>query len=324
MPKNLKQLPKIKESISFIYVERCRIEQDAMAIAKWDKDGGKTSIPIANITCLLLGPGTVITHAAIKAIADCGCSVVWCGEGDTRFYAYGRGETRNGKNLILQARLCMNQELHMKVVYKMYTMRFGEKVTAGLNLNQLRGIEGVRMKKAYALAAKQTGVAWKTRDLGRNKEWNELSPLDKALIHSNKLLYAICSSVIVSMGFSTGLGFIHTGRSESFAYDIADLYKAETTIPASFEAVKIAEETGEDIEVLVRKQCRKYFHTKKLMKRIPKDLLTLFDVDEDQTDEPDSELWNGGEETVKTGSWNLSKLLDKDNADGCNGDGESK
>ena len=325
MPKNLNQLPRIKESISFIYLEKCHIEQDNMAIAKVLNDGSRTPIPIANITCLLIGPGTTITHAAIKAISDCGCSVVWCGENGFRFYAYGRGETRSGKNLLIQARLCMDEKLHMKVVRKMYSIRFGDVSTNEMNLNQLRGIEGVRVKKAYANASKISGIPWKTRDLGIGKEWDTLKPLDQALIYSNKILYAVCSSVIVSLGLSTGLGFIHTGRSESFSYDIADLYKAETTIPASFEAVRIYNNNKGDLEFIVRQECRKAFHKNKLMKRIPKDIAELLNCVDDEDIEslnPASDLWGTNGNAIKTGSWNLSKLISERDNDGSDGNAE--
>jgi CRISPR-associated protein Cas1 len=308
MPANLQQLPKVKESISFIYVEHCRIGQNSMSIEIQEKEGGKTLVPIANTTCLMIGPGTVITHAAIKTISDCGCSIVWCGDHGFRFYAYGMGETRNAKNLLSQAKMCMDPKLHMDVVLKMYALRFGEELPHDINLNKLRGLEGVRMKKVYAQCAEKYGIPWNGRDLGLNKNWNDLEPINKALIYSSKLLYSICSAVIVSLGFSTGLGFIHSGRTESFSFDIADLYKAETTIPASFEAVSIHLKTGENIESLVRKKCRMYFNEAKLMKRIPKDIFWILESKEQINLDPTSYLWNEDNTLFESGSWNLSDL----------------
>lgn len=314
MPKNLKQLPKLKESFSFLYLEHCKVEQDSNSLSKLDKDGGKTQIPIANITCLMLGPGTSITHAAIKTATDCGCSIVWSGEDGMKFYAYGMGETRSAKNILMQASACMNEKTHLRIVEKMYYMRFGSSMkTQNLTLNQLRGIEGVRMKNAYKSCSNEFGIPMQSRDLGLNKNWNELSPLDQALIIANKILYALCSGVIVSMGFSTALGFIHTGRAESFSYDIADLYKTETTIPAAFSAVKLLDTENVPLQSLVRRECRKYFYEVQLMKRMPKDIISLFNIDDDEIFEPNSQLWDGDKKVIETGSWNLSQLLEENN-----------
>lgn len=322
MPKDLRQLPKIKESISFLYVEHCRIEQDAMVVAKFDKNG-KTPIPAANITCLLLGPGTVITHDAVKAVADCGCAIEWCGDDAFKFYAYGKGETRNGYNILKQAKLCMDEDLHMQVVKKMYSMRFSNMKVDGLTINQLRGIEGIRMKQAYKAAASKSGIAWQKRNLGQNTKWENLSDLDKALIVSNKILYAVCEAVILSMGLSPALGFIHTGRSESFAFDIADLYKAQTSIPAAFMATKyIRTNPAENLEGAVRRQCHMYFAQYKLMKRMPEDIASLLNVgDTDEQINPASALWNYGTKPTETESWNLSKLI-LGEIYGSDGDGE--
>lgn len=168
------------------------------------------------------------------------------------------------------------------------------------------------MKQVYIQEAKRTGIQWKTRDLGRNKEWNLLEPLDKALIYSNKILCALCSSIIVSLGLSTGLGFIHTGRQESFSFDIADLYKANTTIPASFDAVKEYEKTGEDLERLVRKFTRNYFNKIKILKRMPQDISALLAISTEDNSSVDSLLWDKNGMEYNSDNWNLAKLIEEE------------
>jgi len=103
--RDLHELPKLRDSLSYLYVERVRIQQKHKAVELLDEKG-RTMVPVAALSVLMLGPGTVITHAAIKALADNGCLVVWCGEDGMRCYAQGGGETRKAYHLLRQAELC--------------------------------------------------------------------------------------------------------------------------------------------------------------------------------------------------------------------------
>lgn len=274
MPRDLQQLPKLRDSLSFLYIERAIIEQDNLSIRAIRADG-TVPIPIAAMTVLMLGPGVSITHAAIKAICDNGCTVIWCGEAASRFYAVGMGETRSADNLLHQAKLCMDDGLHMQVVRKMYERRFPDLDCSNLSLSQIRGMEGVRVREAYRLFSKQYGVPWTKRDY-KTSSWENASPINRALSAANNVLYGVCQGAIVSMGYSTGLGFIHTGKMLSFVYDIADLYKAECSIPAAFSVVG---NSYSDLEDDVRRECRKRIKHQKIMQRIPADIAWLFDVD---------------------------------------------
>jgi CRISP-associated protein Cas1 len=157
--KDLHVLPKVRDSLSYLYVEHCRIDQEDKAIALHDKNG-KTPVPCAALVMLMLGPGTSITHAAIRALADNGCLVVWSGEENVRFYAQGLGETRSARNLLRQARLCSNPDRRLQVVLRMYQHRFDEPLGDGKTLRQIRGREGIRVREAYARASRATGVPW--------------------------------------------------------------------------------------------------------------------------------------------------------------------
>lgn len=237
--KNLQELPKLRDSVSYLYIEHAIIEQNDTAIVAIKKDG-RVPIPIAAMTCLLIGPGVSITHAAIRAICENGCMAIWCGEKMGRFYASGIGETRSAKNLLIQAKACMDDTMHLEVAKRMYAFRFPKMDVSNKTLQQLRGMEGIRIRKAYELASKITGIQWKKRSY-KQDDWDASDPINQALSEGNALLYGICHAAIISLGYSAGLGFIHTGKQLSFVYDIADLYKAETTIPAAFEVVKKAE-----------------------------------------------------------------------------------
>ncbi len=100
--RDLRQLPKLRDSWSYLYVEKCRIDRQDKAIAVWDKTG-VTAVPCANLGLLMLGPGVSITHSAMATLARNGCDVLWCGEHGVRCYAFGTGETRSSALLMRQA-----------------------------------------------------------------------------------------------------------------------------------------------------------------------------------------------------------------------------
>ena len=275
MPKDLHSLPKVRDSISFLYLEKTVIEQDSLSIVSI-QGGSRIPIPVAAMTVLMLGPGVSITHAAVKTISDCGCMVVWCGENASKFYAYGQGETRSAENLLHQAKACMDPELHMQVVYRMYARRFPDMDTSGMTLQQVRGLEGIRVREAYKLASKSTGVKWSKRNY-KSDNWDDADPINRALSYANTLLYSVCQAAIMSLGYSTGLGFIHTGKMLSFVYDIADLYKAVTSIPAAFEAASVS---GANLEHQVRRCFRSKLHSQKVMQRIADDIAYVLGIKE--------------------------------------------
>src|SRR5579872_310577 len=230
--KDLHLLPKVRDSWSYLYVEHCRVDQEAKAIALHD-ERGTTAVPCASLTLLMLGPGTSVTHAAIRVLAESGCLVAWTGEEGVRTYAQGMGETRSARNLLWQAYLCMNRQRRLEVVRRMYAKRFAEELAPHLTLEQIRGREGVRVREAYARASRESGVEWQGRSYHRN-EWKSTDAVNRALSTANSCLYGVCHAAIISAGYSPALGFIHTGKMLSFVYDVADLYKADVTIPLAF------------------------------------------------------------------------------------------
>ena len=273
MNNDLQALPKLRDSVSYVYIEHAIIEQEDSSIVAIQKDG-RIPIPVSSVTCIMLGPGTNITHAAIKAAAENGCLIVWCGENGMHFYASGMGETRSAFNLLRQAELCVNPETRLEVAKRMYIRRFGSITNQDYTLQQLRGMEGIRVREAYKLASKTTGIPWSARTYKKD-DWNAQDPINSALSQANALLYSVCQAAIVSLGYSTGLGFIHTGKQLSFVYDIADLYKAEVTIPAAFLSARYP---GSELSAAVRKNCRTYFQQAHLLKRIPEDIEWIFDL----------------------------------------------
>ena len=229
---------------------------------------GKFPVPCSSLTLLMLGPGTTITHAAIRALADNGCLVAWTGEEGVRMYAAGQGETRFARNILHQAWLCSHRALRLGVVMQLYRMRFDEALDESLSLEQIRGNEGVRVRQTYARASAETGVPWAGRSYKR-EQWSNADPVNRALSAANSCLYGICHAAIVSAGYSPALGFVHTGKMLSFVYDVADLYKTEVTIPVAFHVVA---EGIDNLESRVRHACRDSFRAARLLQRIVPDI----------------------------------------------------
>lgn len=295
----LHELPRISDRVSFIYVEHSKINRKDSAITLIDSRG-IVQIPVAMIGVLMLGPGTDISHRAMELIGDAGTSVIWVGERGVRHYAHGRPLAHSTRMLERQAKLVSNKQSRLAVARKMYQMRFpGEDVSKN-TMQQLRGKEGARVRNIYRDCSKRYNVDWKRRDYDPNN-FDGSSPVNKALSASNVCLYGLVHSVAAALGLSPGLGFIHTGHDRAFIYDVADLYKADYTIPLSF---KLASEVNEDEDIgrLARLELRDSFADGKLLKKIVKDLQDLLDIEIDEQFETDIiNLWDDKDNLVKYG-----------------------
>ncbi len=270
---DLHLLPKVRDSWSYLYVEHCKIDQEDQAIAIHDEKG-KVPVPCAALSTLMLGPGTSITHAAVRTLAANGCLVFWTGEEGVRFYAQGMGETRSSRNLLQQASAWADPKAHLQVVLRMYRLRFRDMLDDSLTLRQIRGKEGLRVRAAYAEASRRFGVPWSGRNYQRDL-WGQADPINRALSTANSCLYGICHAAIVAAGFSPALGFIHTGKLLSFVYDVADFYKIDLIVPLAFgETAK----GTKDLERRVRLACRDLFREQRLLQRIIPDIETTLGI----------------------------------------------
>ncbi len=230
-------LPKVRDKYPFIYLERGRLEIDDSSIKWIDSEGHVVRIPVATINALLLGPGTSITHEAVKAATAANCSICWVGEDSLLFYAAGTTPTSNTRNIIRQARLAMDKEKALKVARKMFAYRFPDAELKGKTLKEMMGMEGNRVRALYQEKAEEYGVGWKGRRFTPGKF--ELSDVtNKVLTACNAALYGILCSVVHSMGYSPHIGFIHSGSPLPFIYDLADLYKEYLCIDLAFKLTR--------------------------------------------------------------------------------------
>lgn len=259
----LKPIP-IKDRISVVYVEKGNLDVIDSAFVVVDVTGVRTQIPIGVVACLMLEPGTRVSHSAVVLAARVGCLLVWIGEAGVRLYAAGQPGGARSDRLLYQAKLALDDTARLKVVRKMYALRFREEPPERRSVEQLRGIEGVRVRKMYELLAQQYGVEWNRRNYD-HKEWGSGDLPNRCLSSATACIYGICEAAILAAGYAPAVGFIHTGKSQSFVYDIADIFKFETVVPVAF---RVAAKNPQTPERDVRLACRDVFRQSKILDKI--------------------------------------------------------
>ena len=302
---DLQALPRIRDRITFIYLEHAQINREDSAISVIDQRG-KVFIPAASISVLLLGPGTTVTHRAMELIGDAGVTVVWIGEQGVRYYASGLPLTHQSSLLMRQAELVSNQRSHLAVAKKMYQMRFPDEDVSGLTMQQLRGREGSRIRSIYRELSKKWNVPWSGREYSP-EDFESGNAVNQALSAGHACLYGLAQAVITSLGCSPGLGFVHVGHERSFVYDIADLYKAEITIPLAFE---LASQNVKDLPGQVRRKTRDAMSKGRLLQRMVHDIQYLLtDNVEDITEGDVVYLWDDYFGTLAAGTAYRSEVF---------------
>lgn len=292
-------LSQMRERLTFLYAERAVVNRADCAITLRDARG-TVYVPAASLSVLMLGPGTSMTHRAIELLSDCGVCVIWVGEQGVRYYAHGRPLTHSSALLTKQAQMATNMRLRLGVAREMYCMRFPNEDVSNCTMQQLRGREGARIRGVYRRLSKQTGVPWDGREYDPN-DYAGGSEINKALSAANACLYGLAHSAIVALGCASGLGFVHIGHERSFVYDIADLYKTETTIPVSFQVVA---EKPEDVGRAVRTRLRDVFVEKQILKQMVTDIHRLICEEVQPPEVEILQLWDEKVGAVQSGvSW---------------------
>jgi CRISPR-associated protein Cas1 len=263
----LKPIP-IKDRVSMIFVYYGRIDvKDGAFVVINEVDGQdleRKHIPVGSVACIMLEPGTRISHAAVKLAAITGTLLIWVGEAGVRLYSAGQPGGARSDKLLYQAKLALDENLRLKVVRKMFELRFGEKPPERRSVDQLRGIEGIRVKKFYELLARQYNVKWRGRRYDP-KDWDKGDVANKCLSAATSCLYGVTEAAILAAGYAPAVGFVHTGKPLSFVYDVADVFKFDTVVPVAF---KIAASNPAQADREVRIACRDVFRETRLLKRI--------------------------------------------------------
>lgn len=259
----LKPIP-IKERLSIVFVEKGHLDVLDGAFVVVDKSGVRTHLPVGGVACLMLEPGTRVSHAACALAGRVGTLLVWIGEAGVRLYSAGQPGGARADRLLYQARLALDESLRLKVVRKMYALRFGEDPPERRSVEQLRGIEGARVRRLYQLLAQQHGVAWKARNYDTT-EWDKGDLPNRCLSSATACLYGVSEAAVLAAGYAPAVGFIHTGKPLSFVYDIADIFKFDSVVPVAF---KITAANPRNPEQQVRLACRDVFRQTRLLERI--------------------------------------------------------
>ena len=264
----LKPIP-IKERMSVVFVERGEIDVLDGAFVVVHATGVRTHIPVGGLACIMLEPGTRLSHRAAALAARVGTLLVWVGEAGVRLYSAGQPGGARSDRLLYQARLALDETLRLKVVRKMYAVRFGEEPPARRSVEQLRGIEGARVRQTYQLLARQFGISWKGRDYDA-EDWDSADLPNRCLSAATSCLYGVTEAAVLAAGYAPAVGFIHTGKPLSFVYDVADVYKFETVVPVAFKVA--ASNPPGNPERAVRLACRDVFRQTRLLERIIPDI----------------------------------------------------
>jgi CRISPR-associated protein Cas1 len=260
----LRPIP-IKERLSILFIERGRLDVLDGAFVVVDKSGVRTHIPIGGVACLMLEPGTRVSHAACALAGRAGTLLVWIGEAGVRLYSAGQPGGARSDRLLFQAKLALDDDLRLKVVRKMYAIRFGEEPPQRRSVEQLRGIEGARVREMYKRLAKKYGVEWHARNYDTS-EWDAGDLPNRCLSAATACLYGVTEAAVLAAGYAPAVGFIHTGKPLSFVYDVADIYKFDTVVPVAFQVAAKVKAGNPEREVRLR--CRDIFRETRLLERI--------------------------------------------------------
>ncbi len=241
-----------------------------------DLDPGDYAIPYQLLSCIVLQPGTTVSHDALRLCASHGTGLVAVGEGGTRFFAsapFGPNESARARQ---HARLWADEPARLRVARRFYAWRLGE-VFPNAEIAVLRGMEGARMKETYKRLATQFGVAWSGRRYDRNApEAADLA--NQAINHAVTAVEATAMVAVAVTGTLPQLGFIHEDAGHAFTLDVTDLFRDTVTLPVAFTAAReAAQRPGEPVERIARRLAARTLRNKKIILSMIDRIKELFD-----------------------------------------------
>ncbi|HEY8031178.1 MAG TPA: type I-E CRISPR-associated endonuclease Cas1e [Methylocella sp.] len=269
-----------------IWLERGRLDVEDgclrfVTAGSGDLPAGAYQVPHQAVSIVLLGPGSSVTHDALRLLARHGCALAAIGEGATRFYTAPPLAPDTSAIARAQMKSWSDPERRMQIARAMYAIRFGE-IVRTRDIEVLRGQEGARIKRAYQLAAERFGVTWRGRNYDRdNPEAGDLP--NQAINHAATAVSAAAAVAVASVGAIPQLGFIHEDSGQSFVLDIADLYRHDVVLDIAFGAAKEAAKNVESIERLTRRRAAKLMRQHALIPSMIDRIKALFGEERDGT-----------------------------------------
>lgn len=201
----------LKDRASLVFVGRANLDVADGAFVTINSDGTRTQIPIGGLAGVMLEPGARISHAAVAFAARTGTLITWVGEGGVRLYSAGQPGGARSDKLLWQASIALNDAARLRVVRKMYAMRFNEDAPSRRSINQLRGIEGVRVRESYKLLARKYGVTWKNRAYDPG-DWMASDVPNRCLSAATACMHGLSEVAVLAAGYAPAIGFLHTGK----------------------------------------------------------------------------------------------------------------
>jgi CRISPR-associated protein Cas1 len=245
-----------------VWLDRGRLEVEDGCLRFVTAGGGELAagdyqIPHQAISIILLGPGSSVTHDALRLLARHGCALAAIGEGAVRFYTAPPLMPDSSGVARAQVMLWADPKSRMDVARAMYAIRFGE-IVRTRDIEVLRGQEGARIKRSYQIAAERHGISWRGRHYDHaNPNVGDLP--NQALNHAASAMRAAACVAVAALGAIPQLGFVHEESGQSFVLDIADLFRHDVTLDIAFGAAKEAMKSGDSIERLTRQRAAKLF-----------------------------------------------------------------
>jgi len=270
----LETLTPSKDRWTPVYLEHGRLEVDDSSVKWIGADHTIIRLPVATLSAVLLGPGTVVTHAAIKACSESNTPICWVGAEGLKFYSFGTTPTHDNERALHHAMVHADKGKRLEVARRMFAMRFGdEEQIADKSVKELMGMEGKRIKALYSELGSKYGITWRARKYDPGN-WGLADGINRAISAANAALYALVTGTVCSMGYLPQLGFIHSAGTMPFVFDIADLYKPETTLPAAFSTLAVKPDADEH-QVISR--LKSLIEERRIMQKMPMDIGRLLD-----------------------------------------------
>lgn len=233
----------------FVYLDRGELSADSGGLV-FSSGATKVVLPVQSLSAVMIGPGSSVTHDALRLLSVYGTCLVAVGADGVRCYTAPPVTTARSGLARKHAAIWAEEISRINIARRMYALRFGE-LLPHRDLNVLRGIEGARVKAQYRIIAQRYGVEWRGRHYDRaNPELSDTA--NAAINHASSAAEAAASIAVTAVGAIPQLGFIHEDPGQSFVLDVADLYRATLILPSAFEGMLTLDRFGGNLERAVR------------------------------------------------------------------------
>ena len=254
-----------------------RFERQADPDSDSSLEAGEYGIPFQTLSMFLLGPGSTVSHDALRLMARHGTALVAVGEYGVRCYTAPPLMPDTSEIARKQMRAWGDAEgSRITIARKMYALRLGE-VLPHQGIEALRGIEGARMRRTYQTLAQRYGIQWQRRRYDRNDPmWADIP--NQAINHASVAVTSAAVIAVTSVGAIPQLGFIHEHSGEAFALDVADLFRDTILLPAAFQSARaVMDNPALDIERHTRRTTGELLRTERVISKMIDRIKAIFD-----------------------------------------------